>query len=270
MHKIARLFLAAGAAAFLTACQPTAPASSHSAAKASASSRSSEKEAASASSSQDMSALSPKDALTAVNAQLTQTLPGTLYLLKTPPKSGYWQVNSQTSGDVHILQYTASDTGQDVQKDSSPDWQYQLTWRDYTSSDTAAAAVNAEPVQSGLPTVKLGNDVSATEAGGPTARYLHWADDKWVLTVQDSSTHDEAQSLAAKVVSQLAKTTLPVPTDKGAVTLAVPATDTSGQQVVWNDGERLFTFTGQDALATLKQAAALSKTQGAAADTAGD
>lgn len=271
MRKVSLLMLAASGALLLAACQPTTPASDHSSAKTSASSRSKQKEDASqTSSSQDVSDLSPKDALAAINTQLTQDLAGELYLLKTPPKNGYWQVSSTASGDQTILQYTPSDTSQDLQKTATAQWQYQLTWRDYTSSDTAAAAVNAEPVQSGLSTVKLGQGVTATQTGGPTAHYLHWADNKWVLTVQDSSTHDDAQPLAEKVVSQLAKTALPLPSDKGAVTLVTPATDDSGQQVIWNDGDRLYTFTGQDALSTLRWAASLSKTQGTAATSSDD
>ncbi|MCI2172583.1 hypothetical protein [Schleiferilactobacillus perolens] len=260
MRKLVTALLAGGLLLSLTACQPTNTAKEHSTSQ-SATTKESQSSDASSSSQSTVANLSPKAALAAINTKIVQDT-GTTNLLKTPPKNGYWTVSATTSGDIHVIQYKESTTSADLQSDALSEWQYQLTWRDYNDADTAAAAVNAEPVQDGLPTVNLGKNITATKAGAATAHYLHWQNGNWVVTVQDSSTKDEAQPLAEKVVNAWRGDSLPAPSDKGAVTLLTPATDASSQRLVWNDGERLYTFSGQDPLATLQWAGMLGTVQG--------
>ncbi|KRL09626.1 hypothetical protein FD09_GL001072 [Schleiferilactobacillus perolens DSM 12744] len=260
MRKLVTALLAGGLLLSLTACQPTNTAKEHSTSQ-STTTKESQSSDASSSSQSTVANLSPKAALAAINTKIVQDT-GTTNLLKTPPKNGYWTVSATTSGDIHVIQYKESTTSADLQSDALSEWQYQLTWRDYNDADTAAAAVNAEPVQDGLPTVNLGKNITATKAGAATAHYLHWQNGNWVVTVQDSSTKDEAQPLAEKVVNAWRGDSLPAPSDKGAVTLLTPATDASSQRLVWNDGERLYTFSGQDPLATLQWAGMLGTVQG--------
>ncbi|KRN21594.1 hypothetical protein [Lacticaseibacillus camelliae] len=125
----------------------------------------------------------------------------------------------------------------------------------YTTPAAAEAQINYRAVQAGLPTVSVGDHLTATEEGAAGSTYLTWAEGRWSLSLQSSTINGEKPlPLANQVTSLLSKEMLPVPAGHGAISLTTTTTNTRNNSVSWREGNALYTVSSTDPLKALQTA----------------
>ncbi|WDF82635.1 hypothetical protein PQ472_12190 [Lacticaseibacillus pabuli] len=131
---------------------------------------------------------------------------------------------------------------------------YTLTKTVYANTATAVSNINWQDSDAGLPTVALGDNITATQEGAAGSQYTHWNEGKWSILVRASNVNGQNGTSLSKQLVELFRTkALPAPTDKGAVSFNVSDSQ-GGQTITWNAGPVVYTLTGTDAMATARTA----------------
>lgn len=126
-----------------------------------------------------------------------------------------------------------------------------------TSTDTNSQGPSLmyHAPEAGLPTVAIGDNLTATKEGAAGAAYLNWLEGRWSITVQaETANGEDPLPLAQQAVALLAKQMLPIPSTHGAIILRVGQTDARPNSVTWREGNVLYQVSGVDPMATLQLA----------------
>ncbi|WP_203623397.1 hypothetical protein [Lacticaseibacillus sp. 866-1] len=125
----------------------------------------------------------------------------------------------------------------------------------YATPAAAEAQINYRPVEQGLPTVSVGDNLTATEEGAAGSTYLTWAEGHWSVSLQSATINGEQPlPLANQVTSLLSKEMLPVPAGHGAISLTTTSTNTRQNSVTWREGNALYTVSSTDPIKALQTA----------------
>ena len=125
----------------------------------------------------------------------------------------------------------------------------------YATPAAAESQINYRAVQSGLPTVNVGDNLTATQEGAAGSTYLTWAEGHWSVSLQSSSINGEKPlPLANQVTSLLSKEMLPVPAGHGAISLTTTNTNTRDNSVTWREGNAVYTVSSTDPIKALQTA----------------
>lgn len=125
----------------------------------------------------------------------------------------------------------------------------------YSSAAAAEAQINYRPLQAGLPTVSVGDGLTATREGAAGSTYLTWEEGRWSLSLQASTINGEDPlPLAKQITSLLSKEMLPVPAGHGAVSVTTTTSNTRNNSVTWREGSALYTVSSTDPLKALQTA----------------
>lgn len=86
------------------------------------------------------------------------------------------------------------------------------------TSDQISQRINYQNIESGLPTVDLGNNVTATEQAGAGQRYVTWHKDMWSITVHGNSVNNlDPVPNSKNLVSLLKRYNLPKTSNNASV-----------------------------------------------------
>lgn len=129
----------------------------------------------------------------------------------------------------------------------------------YSSPTAAQSAINYQAPETGLPTVDLGTDISATKQGAAGSTYLNWTEGRWSLVTRASNVNrEDGEPLAKQVVALLHTRMLPVPDVHGAINLYVSSDAASRMNTVsWSKGNAAYTVAAADPMVAVQMATSL-------------
>lgn len=196
--------------------------------------------------------------LSALTAELRTKLSGALLPTSVGTTNGTVNASYTGSAANYTVYYTTSGTAGALNSvASSSNAALAVKKTTYSTTAAAAAQVNYQAKASGLPTVSLGHNMTATKEGAAGSTYFTWYEGRWSVVLRASNVNNEdGTSLAKEAVAWLATYSLPIPTGNGAVQLYVSA-GTRGNTVTWHVNNVLYQISGTDAMATLRAATSM-------------
>lgn len=196
------------------------------------------------------------DRLTSLTQQLKAALPSALVPSAYPITNGQVLNASYTGNSNHYTMYFAtsgSTLAFNTTSVSDNAAAIAISAQTYASDAAAEAQINYQVPESGLPTVALGDHLTATQQGAAGSTYTNWQEGRWSLTVQAiNQNQEDGLPLSRQVVALLAKEYLPAPAGHGAIALRVNTGGLRLNRVTWRHGNVLYTATGVDALTLLQ------------------
>lgn len=213
--------------------------------------------AASSSAPAASSASTPVDRLTQMKQAVQAKLPGAKFPRRYTPAAGK-TLNVQATGNSQNYGLYLSEGRPLPFNDASLDGliaPVAVKKTTYATPAAAEAQINYRAVQPGLPTVDVGDHLTATEEGAAGSTYLTWAEGRWSLSLQSATINGEKPlPLANQVTSLLSKEMLPVPAGHGAVALSTTATNSRNNSVTWREGNAVYTVSSTDPIKALQTA----------------
>lgn len=102
--------------------------------------------------------------------------------------------------------------------------------------------------------VNLNHGMTGYQQGAAGSTYLAWVEGNWSIVVQVSnSTSDNAVEIANSIIDLLETVYLPAPSNVGQITIH----SNSSNQLIFNQGNTVYTLTHSDYLALLKMTASI-------------
>lgn len=241
--------------------QSSASAKSQSSSSTTSESSSSSAATSSSPSASASSAVTPQpqtsaDRLTSLTQQLKAALPSALVPRAYPLTQGQVLNVSYTGTTDHYTMYFATSGSALAFNTASVNDNaaaIAISAQTYASAEAAEAQINYQAPETGLPTVALGDHLTATQQGAAGSTYTNWQEGRWSLTVQAiNQNQEDGLPLSRQVVALLAKEYLPAPAGHGAIILRVNTGGLRLNRVTWRHGNVLYTATGVDALTLLQ------------------
>lgn len=216
----------------------------------------------SSSSSATSEAPSTENRLEMITSSLKRALPGEKF-----PQSGISNnlssLNGAYVGNVqnYTVSYYTTGAALNFNDTSLSNQQAAATFQKqtYASAGEAQAAINYQAPESGLPTVALDSEISATQQGAAGSSYLNWTEGRWSILSRASSVNGEnGLPLAKQVVALLHTQMLPVPDVHGAISLYVSSDPSSRMNtVIWSKGNAVYTVAAADPMIAIQMATSL-------------
>ncbi|MFD1439901.1 hypothetical protein [Lacticaseibacillus hegangensis] len=196
--------------------------------------------------------------LNVLQAYTEKQIPGVKFPAFTPfaARDG---INAAAKGDVGDYTVYFSTSSQELTPNAAPLALHKQTPTSTAEADDAYAAMAYQPVAKGQGQTGLTGDVRAllrTDAKGTS---LIWDQGKYSLTVR-AAAHETAaaKTFAEKIEAIVAQNPLPKTETHGAIALNLEKHSGRLNTVSWREGSAYYTISGQDAMATLKLAIAVS------------
>ncbi|MBC1564646.1 hypothetical protein [Listeria booriae] len=114
-----------------------------------------------------------------------------------------------------------------------------------TEQEAADATGHMDNVNTGVNGVDLGSGITGYSDAGAGSTFLSWAEGRWSLSVRNTTSGDQQDSidLAKKVVAKLETETLPAPHQVGGVKLEAVPNRADGNSISWQDGATTYMVT---------------------------
>ncbi|MFD1430197.1 hypothetical protein [Lacticaseibacillus mingshuiensis] len=203
----------------------------------------------------------PAEQFSSLNTNIGAVLPGSLLPTDFAFTAKQW-VNATTTGTIRNYTISYSEGKQALALNDaslqSAKAVLKLTKKTYTSVNAAQDDINYHPVQSGLPTVALGDGITGVREGAAGTSYVTWAEGNWSITVSASNVaKQDPLPLAKKAVAYFADHALPVPDGPASVQLVAADSDDLSNVIQWRKGAVGYTASGTDAMKLLQAAVSI-------------
>lgn len=258
---ILSLAVVLGACGFGHQSTKSASSTSSKSAKASSKSKPAAKSASASSSSKASQASSQATAptLTSLNAQVKQRIGAKTTTNIGVPAGQHAIVGYTGNAANYTVYYAVGATAAQLQATKLTNPTITISKQTFGTTGAAEAKINYQAPVKGLPTVNLGNHMTATSEGAAGSTYYTWYEGRWSVVLRSSNVNNEDGLSASKqAAAVLATEMLPIPAGHGAVTLSATTQSALSNTVVWREGTSIYTVSGRNDLQTLRAATSLN------------
>lgn len=211
------------------------------------------------SSSSSSQASTSTDRLTSLNQQLKARLAGAKLPSTYPGSTSSLNAGYEGNGANYTVYYDAGSTAGSLNAANSSNADIAIRKTTLSSAAAAQGQVNYTAKQTGLPTVSLGNAITATKESAAGSTYYTWTEGRWSIVLRSSNVMGQnGQSAASQAVALLHTQSLPVPDNHGAIQLYAGTQGSRANTITWTEGSAVYTVSGTNFLTTLQVATHLN------------
>lgn len=214
------------------------------------------------SSSKESSSQAPKQSrIDSLTAKLHKVLPNMLLPTKDGLGQGSENLNARytTASDKDVVYYIVGNSPVAFNAASLQNEKPYAVLTEYKNVSDADSIINYMPAQTGLPTVKLDANTTATSEGAAGQKYLQWNKGKWSYVVQASSVLKQDGTKKAKELLNLVNEFgMPATTTNSSVHVIVGDSVGSLNTVIsWQNGNNVYQLKAHDTETAFKMLSSL-------------